>query len=112
MRKISGHIVIPSDCPIINFAKILIEVCDVSRVDAPSIVVAQSQIDDVNIRPNDRIPFSINVPEVSESQSLNLRIHISLAGDFDIKSGDLLTTRSYPVPSHGPSHISVLVNRI
>ena len=112
MRKISGQIVIPSDCPIINGAKILIEVRDVSRADAPSIVVAHSQLVDVNLQPNDRIPFSLDVPEVSESQSLNLRIHISLAGDFDIKSGDLLTTRSYPVPSRGSSHVSVLVKRI
>ena len=112
MRKISGDIVIPSDCPKISRSKILIEVRDVSRADVLSTLVAQTQLTGVNFRPNDRIPFSLNVPEVSESQSLNLRIHISLAGDLVIKSGDLLTTRSYPVPSRGSSHISVLMKRI
>ena len=113
MREITGDIVIPSDSPIINGAAVLIEVRDVSRADALSTVVAQTRLTDVNFRPGDRIPFSLIVPEVSEAQSLDIRIHISCTGSTDIKSGDLLTTRSYPVPSRGTSgHISVLVKRI
>ena len=113
MREITGDIVIPSDCPIVNEATALIEVRDVSLADALSTVVAQTRLTDVNCRPGDRIPFSLNVPEVSEAQSLAIRIHISCAGSNDTKSGDLLTTRSYMVPSRGTSgYISVLVNRI
>lgn len=113
MREITGDIVIPSDCPIISCATILIEVRDVSRVDALSTVVAQTRLTDVSLRPNDRIPFSLSVPEVSDTQSLDVRIHISCTGSNDIKSGDLLTTRSYPIPNRGPAgHISVLMTRI
>lgn len=113
MRIITGDIVIPSDCPIINGAAVLIEIRDVSRADALSTVVAQTRLTHVNFGPGDRIPFSIDVPEVPNAQSLNIRIHISCTGGNEIKPGDLLTTSSYPVPSRGTSgHISVFVNRI
>ena len=113
MREITGDIVIPSDSPIMCGAVVLIEIRDVSRADALSTVVAQTRLTDVNLRPGDRIPFSLAIPEVSEVQSLGVRIHISHTGTTDIKSGDLLTTRSYPVPSRGPlGHMSVLVQRI
>ena len=113
MRKIAGEIFIPSDCPIIKGAVALIEVRDVSRADALSTLVAQTRLDNLSFRPGDRIRFSLNVPEVSSTQSLDLRIHISCTGSKDIKSGDLLTTSSFPVPSHGTSeHISVLVKRV
>lgn len=113
MRKIAGEIVIPADCSSINGAAVLIEIRDVSRADALSTVVAQSRLNDVNIEPNGRIPFSLSVPEVSDAKSLNFRIHISCTGGNDIKSGDLLTTSSCPVPSRGSSgHVSVSVKRI
>ena len=113
MRDATGDIIIPSDCPPISGAAVLIEVRDVSRADALSTVVAQTRLTGVDFRPGDRIPFCLTIPEVSEAQSLDVRVHISCTGINDIRSGDLLTTRSHPVPSRGTlGHISVLVQRI
>jgi hypothetical protein len=113
MRTITGDILIPSDCLVTKGAALLIEVRDVSRVDALSTVIAQTRLTHINFEPGDRISFTLSVPEVTDAQSLNLRIHISFSGSNDIRSGDLLTTISYPIPSRGfVENISVLVRRI
>jgi hypothetical protein len=113
MREISGDIILPPDCPIVSGATVLIEIRDVSRADALSTVVAQTRLTEVNLRPGDSIPFSLIVPEVSEAQSLGVQIHISSGKENKIMPGDLLTTRSYPVPSRGPQGgLTILVNRI
>ena len=113
MREIAGDVVIPPDCPVTSGASVLIEIRDVSRANALSTVVAQTRLTDVKFQPGDRIPFSLTVPEVPEAQSLDVRVHISRTGSNDIKPGDLLTTRSHPIPSRGVvGYISVLVQRI
>lgn len=113
MRELTGDIVIPSDCPIITGAAVLVEVRDVSRADALSTVVAQTRLEDVNFEPGDRIPFSLAVQEVPEARSLDVRVHISSTGSSGVKSGDLLTTRSYPVPSRGTlGHMAVMLTCI
>lgn len=113
MRTISGDIVIPANCPLMTGASVLIEVRDVSRADALSTVVAHMQLTGVNLQPNESIPFSLSVPEVENTRSLDLRIHISLSGIGLIRPGDLLTTASHPLPNQGtPEHMLITVTLI
>jgi hypothetical protein len=98
---------------VINGAVALIEVRDVSRADALSMVVAHARLTDVTVRPGDRVPSSSTVPEVSDAQSLEVRIHIASSERSIVKTGDLLTTASHRVPSRGmPGHITIPVKRI
>jgi hypothetical protein len=43
------------------------------------------------------------VPEVEPNRSLALRVHISLDGSGQVKSGDLLNTTHISVPTTGAS---------
>lgn len=101
MRIIAGEIALPANCPVKKGAMVLIEIRDVSLIDAPSIVVAHTKLTNVNIQPGGRVVFSLLVPEVSDNRSLEIRVHISLSRNGRIKPGDLLTTASYPVPTRG-----------
>jgi len=101
MRTVSGEIALPNDCPKIRGANALIEVRDVSLVDAPSTVVAHTRLKDVDLKPNGRICFSLPAPEVPDARSLEIRIHISMDKSDSVKQGDLLTTISHQIPSRG-----------
>lgn len=113
MRTIIGDIALPANCPEFREAVVLIEVRDVSLADAPSLVVVQRRLKGVNIRSGGFVPFSLGVPEVSETRSLELRIHISLSNSDQVKHGDLLTTTSIPIPSRGvPGYMIVPVTLV
>jgi uncharacterized lipoprotein YbaY len=113
MRKVMGFVMLPEDAPEARAGLVLIEVRDVSLMDAPSVVIAEDRLDDVGLEPGGAIPFSVETPEVARSRSLSLRVHISLDGSGRVKSGDLLTTQNYPVPDKGtPPPISVRVQVI
>jgi putative lipoprotein len=101
MRTIQGSIVLPPDAPKGRYGRLLVEVRDVSRLDAPSTVVAHTELDNVAIEPDGQVPFELEVPEVEAVRSLSLRVHASHDGSQRIKSGDLLTTSSYPIPTSG-----------
>ena len=99
MKEYKGRIILPANTPSGWAQKIVIEVRDVSLADAPSILIAEEQLHDIMLAPNKKIEFKIGVPEVTSKQSLSFRVHISKDGDDHVKSGDLLTAISYPVPS-------------
>jgi uncharacterized lipoprotein YbaY len=101
MRKILGFVMLPPETPETRAGLTLIEVRDVSLLDAPSVVIAEERLEDVALEPGGAIPFSLDTPEVEASQSLSLRVHISLDGSGRVQSGDLLTTMHYPVPDRG-----------
>ena len=101
MRTISGEITVPVNCPSATGAAILIEVRDVSLADAPSTVIAHMKLTNINLHPDDRFAFSLAVPEIENTRSLTLRVHISLSDSDRVRPGDLLTTASYPVPLRG-----------
>ena len=82
---------------------VLIEVRDVSLADAPSVVVAEQRLTNVALKPNGQIGFKLAVPEVASNRTLSLRAHVSIDGSGLAKSGDLLTTASYSIPTAGAS---------
>lgn len=101
MRRVRGEVVLPADAPTVAAARAVVEVRDVSYVDAPSTVVADVVLRQVWLRPGERLPFALDVPEVSASHSLALRCHIDQSGDHTVSAGDLISTQSLPVPSVG-----------
>jgi uncharacterized lipoprotein YbaY len=113
MRTITGEIVLPNEASTKRAGAILVEVRDVSLLDAPSTVVANQELRNIFLNPGGRIAFMVRVPEVPVTRTLSIRVHISLDGSGRLKPGDLLTTASYPVPSKGtPKSIEVPVSVI
>ncbi len=113
MRKVMGFVMLPLDAPETRAGLALIEVRDVSLLDAPSVVVAEERLEDVRLEPGGAVPFSVETPEVAATQSLSLRVHISIDGSGRVQTGDLLTTRHYPVPTQGAARpMQVLVQVI
>lgn len=101
MNIIKGEIILPENAPETRAKKVFVEVRDVSMADALSTVVAEQRLENVNLKPGGRIRFKATVPEVEANRSLALRVHISLDGSGQVKSGDLLNTTHIPVPTTG-----------
>src|SRR3954452_4330590 len=112
MRSIKGHIVVPADAPKRKAGVVSIEVHDISVQDAPSKLVAQSILKNVQLGPNQQVSFHLNVPEASKAL-LAFRVHVDWDGDGSTASGDLLTTQVISVPPQAePAAIKVPVTMI
>jgi hypothetical protein len=101
MRSIRGEIVLPDDAPPIDAGLVVVEVRDVSLMDAPSVVVADWRRDRVPILAGARIPFELEVPERAPGSSLSARAHVSLDGSGVVRRGDLISAAIVPVPATG-----------
>ncbi len=112
MRSIKGHIVVPANAPKRKAQVVSIEVHDISVADAPSKLVARSTLKNVQLKPNQQLPFQLDVPEASKA-SLAFRVHVDWDGDGAPASGDLLTTQVISVPRTAkPAAIEVPVTLI
>jgi putative lipoprotein len=102
-RTVQGEIVLPdTDIPS-ESANLVVQVEDVSRADAPSVVVADQRQPGVPLRSGATLPFAVEVPEeiVDERDSYSVRVHIDVTGSGEVESGDLISTQSYPVLTRG-----------
>ncbi|HEY6374026.1 MAG TPA: hypothetical protein VIX90_00740 [Edaphobacter sp.] len=99
MRTIKGQIVFPPNAPEQKARLITIELHDISVADAPSKMVAETRLKDVQVRPDEELPFSIKAPE--ESRGIAFRVHVDWDGDGSFSAGDLLTTQVIAVPGAG-----------
>ncbi|SUE13282.1 Uncharacterised protein [Rhodococcus gordoniae] len=100
MRRVRGVVTIPADAPTTT-ARVVVEVRDVSYADGAAPVLASVAIEDTPVRPGGRIPFVLDAPEVPATTALSLRCHLDIVGDGVVAVGDLLSTRSIPVPVTG-----------
>jgi putative lipoprotein len=101
MRTITGQIVFPSNAPKKKARLITIELHDMSVADAPSKMLTQTRMKDVQVAPNEALPFKIKAPEAS--RGVAFRVHVDWDGDGKYAPGDLLTTQVIPVPAEGQS---------
>ncbi len=94
---IRGFVSLPPDTPTGPAARLLVEVRDVSRADAPSTVVGAQIQRDIQLAPGGRVPFSIEVPALDPTASYGLRVHIDRSGTGTLETGDLISTQAIPV---------------
>jgi putative lipoprotein len=81
----------------------VVQVEDVSRADAPSTVVGEQVLRNVALHPGQAVPFRVEVPAdaIDERRSYSIRAHVDVGGTGVVESGDLVSTESYPVLTHG-----------
>jgi len=113
-RTIRGEVALPAGSPGEHAARVVIQVEDVSRMDAPSVVVGEQLIDDVALD-GGPVPFEVEVPSgaIDERGMYSVRVHVDVSGSGQVESGDLITTQSYPVLTGGnPDEAKIVVRRI
>jgi uncharacterized lipoprotein YbaY len=102
-RTVRGEVVVPPDAPPTEGAELVVQVEDVSRADAPSRVVAEHRVRGVQMRGGVVMPFEVEVPadEIDPAAHYSVRVHVDASGSGDVEKGDLVSTQSHPVLTHG-----------
>lgn len=102
LRRVSGRIVLPQGDLPPEAASIVVAVEDVSRADAPSIVVAEQRLAHVSLREGD-VPFEVGVPpdRLQERARYAVSVHVDVTGTGIVERGDLVSTQSHPVLTAG-----------
>lgn len=100
-RTVRGVVALPADAPAASAGLVLVEARDVSLQDAPSVVVAETRLSDLQIEPGGRVPFELDVPEAPAGHTLAIRAHVSMDGTPAVSHGDGLSVTHIPVPPAG-----------
>jgi putative lipoprotein len=105
-RVVRGHIVVPSADVPVEAAEVVVRVEDVSRADAPSVVIAEHRQRGVPLRRGAVLPFALEVPadRVDARSLYSVHAHVDASGSGTVEPGDLISTRSYPVLTRGYGH--------
>lgn len=78
---------------------------DVSRADAPSVVVGKQRFNNFALRSGGGGPlkFKIEIPvdEIDERRSYSVGVHVDHSKTGDVTKGDFISTESYPVLTRG-----------
>jgi len=78
-------------------------------------VVAEQRIKNPKFEPGKAVPFELEVPveAIDEKGIYSVRAHVDVSGSGEVEEGDLLSTHSYPVLTHGyPGEAQVEVKQI
>jgi type III secretion system (T3SS) chaperone YscW len=106
MPTVRGSLSLPSGAPD-TAATVRIRVENVTRADAAAQVVGEQVLHDVSLR---GLRFEVPVAKVDRAARYTVRVHVDLAGTGVLSTGDLLTTQSVPVLTHGaPDEVIVPV---
>jgi hypothetical protein len=88
---------------------------DVSRLDAPSAVIAEQVIRDVAHQAGSQqgLEFSLYGQIPDDQASYTVRVHVDVDGDGRVSRGDYLSMESVPVLTHGyPNRVTVRVREV
>ena len=101
MPKVSVLITWPEGAHLPDNAHALVTVEDVTEVDAPSVVIGETVLEDLD--PSRPTVAVVEVDEVDAGSDLVVRVHVTDRSrpDRHIEVGDLVTTESYPVLTRG-----------
>lgn len=96
---VRGRIALPPEIQRARARSVVVQVQDVSRMDAPSTVVAEQRMDDVDLEESGEVPFEVEVPAglVDRRKRYAMRVHVDLTGTGDVTKGDYVSTASYEV---------------
>jgi putative lipoprotein len=114
-NTVRGQIVLPNVEFQAGTADLIVQVEDVSRADAPSVVVGEQRISRVPLRAGAVLPFAVAIPAglVDPNRSYSVRAHLDVSGSGKVDVGDLITTQSYPVLTKGyGNETKVTVKRV
>ena len=102
-KIVSGEIVLPPEEVPAKPVDVLVYVEDVSRADAPSVVVGEQILKGVSLRSGEALPFAIEVTanNIDERNLYSVRVHIDTSQSGDTTLGDFVSTQSYPVLTRG-----------
>lgn len=101
-RTIEGWVQLPPEDPGTRQGHLLVELRDVSMLDAPSRVVASVSLPQAELGAGQRVPFRLQVPTASAATALNLRVQLQGQAAAAAGTGPLfLTTQAVPVPPLG-----------
>ena len=113
-RTVSGEVVLPAAEPVAGSADLVVQVEDISRADAPSVVLGEFRRK-VRLRAGAAYPFSVSIPadRIDERNLYSVRAHVDVSGTGSVKRGDFVSTQTYPVltRSHGDK-VRVSVRRV
>jgi len=96
-------------------ATVYVRLEDVSRLDAPSMVIAEQVIRSVVHQAGSQqgLEFSLYGQIPDEQASYTVRVHVDVDGDGRVSHGDFLSMESYPVLTHGyPNRVKVRVREV
>lgn len=115
MRTVTGEVVLPADDYPAQPAELVVQVEDISRADAPSVVVGEFRRRVAGLRGGAALPFTITIPGdvIDERHLYSVRAHIDVSGSGTVKRGDFVSTRTYPVLTRGyGENVQVSVRRV
>lgn len=101
-RLVSGEVRLPAGVPS-ESACMVVRVEDVSRADAPSIVVGEQRVPSVRLESGAVLPFIVEIPteRIDPRGSYSVSVHFDRSGSGEVEKGDLVSMQSYPVLTHG-----------
>jgi hypothetical protein len=108
MARVNVQIEWPDDLRALpEHAQARVTVEDVTRADASSVVIAERVLDDLAVD-------EVEVGEVDPKADLIVRVHVADAGrpTRDVEAGDLVSTQSHPVLTHGHGDSVVVRPRV
>lgn len=98
-RTVTGEVVFPgSDEP--GSAVVYVRVEETSMADAPSRVVGESVLALVEL-PRRALTFAVSVATWDDRADYSVRVHVDRDQDGRVSTGDLISTMSHPVLTHG-----------
>jgi putative lipoprotein len=114
-RTATGEVVLPElDYPA-KAAELVVKVEDISRADAPSVVVGEQRQRDVALHGGATIPFTVEIPAalLDERHLYSACAHVDMSGSGTVKRGDLVSTQTYPVLTRGyGDRVRIAVQRV
>jgi uncharacterized lipoprotein YbaY len=114
-RTVQGEIVLPAAGVSPGPADVIVFVEDVSRADAPSVVIGEQRQNGVLLRPGLRFPFAVQIPNelIDERNLYSVRAHVDKSGSGEVKTGDFVSTQTYPVLTRGyGTSVTINVRRV
>ena len=114
-KSVHGQVVLPNVELPAGTGDLIVQVEDVSRADAPSLVVGEQRQPGVALHSGAVLSFTVNIPAglVDPSHSYSVRVHLDVSGSGKVEVGDLITTQSYPVLTRGyGNEAKVAVKRV
>jgi uncharacterized lipoprotein YbaY len=115
MYVVTGTIVFGADLKPFVGGTVYVRLEDVSFADAPSHIVAESILRDVEVdgQALSRVKFTIGAPPLETRTRYVVRVHVDVDGDGQVGVGDYVSTASHPVSVDGSAtKLLIAVKRV